>query len=70
MDRSLMVFENLFCTTLLSVPLQVTKNTKNLESNFSKEKINLLSHITLYLEDDDHKSVEFHGETMFYLSTN
>ena len=32
------------------------------------QKINkpLLSHITFYLEDDDHKSVDFNGETISF----
>ena len=36
------------------------------------KKINksVQSHITFYLEDDDHKSTEFNGETIIYMSTN
>ena len=32
------------------------------------EKINksVLSHITFYLEDDDHKQVDFHNETLTF----
>ena len=55
---------NLFCTVLLSLHHLVIKYIKNLESNFLK-KINksVLSHITFFLEDDDHKRLDFNGET-------
>ena len=34
--------------------------------NLSKEKTNLfLSHLTFYLEDDDHKTVDVNGKTIF-----
>ena len=34
------------------------------------KKINksLLSHITFSFEDDDHKSVDFHAETIYFIS--
>ena len=35
---------------------------------FKKVKKSVLSHITFYLEDDDHKSVDFYNETMSFLS--
>ena len=31
---------------------------------FKNNKISILSHIPFYLEDDDHKSVDFNGETI------
>ena len=33
---------------------------------FQKINKSTLSHITFYLEDDDHKSVDFNGETLFF----
>ena len=47
----------------LLVLLQVKKYTKNQESDFLKKK-SVLSHITFYLEDDDHQPVDFHNETI------
>ena len=43
------------------------KYTKNQESNFLK-KINksVLSHVNFYFEDDDHKHVDFNGETISF----
>ena len=33
---------------------------------FKKVKKPVLSHISFYLEDDDHKSVDFHSETVSF----
>ena len=62
----LMVFENLFNTLLLCLHHRDIKYTKNQESNFSKLNKSVLSHITFYLEDDDHKPVDFHNETLSF----
>ena len=35
---------------------------------FKKINKSVLSHITFCIENDDHKSVDFNNETMFYLS--
>ena len=43
------------------------KYLQNLESNFSKRKNkSVLSHITFYFQDDDHKPVDFHYETVWF----
>ena len=60
-----MVTENQFYTLLFFVHHQVRKYTKNLESFFSKSlKKPILSHILFYLQDDDHKDVDFNGNTI------
>ena len=63
-----MVFANLFYTHLASLHLRVTKYTNNLESNFLKRWVNkaFLSHTSFYLEDDDHITVDFNGETISF----
>ena len=33
---------------------------------FKKKNKSILSHVTFYLEDDDHKSVDFNGETISF----
>ena len=33
---------------------------------FNRINISVLSHITFYLEDDDHKPVDFNGETIIF----
>ena len=56
--------ENQFCTLLLSVLLRVIKYTKTRSKPFKRTYKSVLSHITFYLEDDDHKSVQFNGEAI------
>ena len=56
-----MVFENLYCTALHSIghPVIIYKQPRvKLLKKF------VLSHVTFYVEDDDHKAVNFNGETM------
>ena len=57
-------YEKLFCRVLLYLLHQVIEIMVNQESNFSKEYKFVLSHITFYLEDDDHRSVDFNGGTI------
>ena len=60
-------YTNLFCSVMLSINQQTVKNLKNLESNtFEKIKKSFLSHIRFYLEDDDHKPVDFNGKTISF----
>ena len=56
----------LYSFALSSPPGQ--KINKELKIKFFK-KINesVLSHITFYLEDDDHKAFEFNGETIIFI---
>ena len=62
-----MVPENQFCTLLLLVHLHVIKFIIQLKSYFLKQMNKaLLSHTTFYLEDDDHKVVDFNGETISF----
>ena len=42
---------------------QVVKKSKNLESNFEKINKSVLSHIRFYLEDNNHKPVDFDKES-------
>ena len=61
-----MVFENLFCIVLLwiisrSLDIQRIKN-----QTLKKINISVLSHSTFYLEDDDHKRVDFINETISF----
>ena len=56
--------ENQFYIHLLCLRHPDIKYTKDLESNFFKKSS--LSHITFYLEDDDHKSVDFIGGTISF----
>ena len=37
---------------------------------FKKINKSVLSHITFYFEDDDHKPVDFNNETIIFLSTH
>ena len=39
---------------------------KSIVKLFKKVNKSVLSHISFYLEDDDHKSVDFHNETIFF----
>ena len=57
----------LFCTVLLCLHHPDIKYTKNQESIFF-EKINksVLSRIKFYLEDDDHKPVDFNKEAITF----
>ena len=57
----LFVSNNQVWTLLLLVHPHVIKYIRNQESNLKKS---LLSHNTCYLGDDDHKSVDFDGETI------
>ena len=59
-----MVSEKLFFIDLVSANLQVKKNFEEPRMKLSK-KVNkpVLSHITFYLEDDDHKPVGFNNVT-------
>ena len=67
MDLLLVVFENQFYTLLVRLHHPGKKCTKNQESNFFKKKNkSVLSHITFYLEDDDHKPVDFKNETLSF----
>ena len=60
-----MVPENLFCTPLVLIHLQVKKFTKKPRIKlFKKINKSLLSHIIFYLEDEDHKPVDFNGGTI------
>ena len=62
-----MASDNHFYTVLLLVHLQDIKYTKNRESNFFlKKNKSVLSHITFYIEDDDHKPVDFHNEAISF----
>ena len=61
--------DNLICTVLLSINHPGIKYTKNQESiKFFKKKSNkpLLSNIRFYIEDDDHKPVDFNNETISF----
>ena len=62
-----MVSENQFFNLLLCLLLQVKKKYKEPRIKLFK-KINkpVLSHITFYLKDDDHKPVDFNGETISF----
>ena len=63
----LIVLDKVFYTLLLLIRHQDTKFKKNQELNFSKKlNISVLSHIKFYLEDDDHKPVDFNGETISF----
>ena len=63
MNQSLMVSENKCYTVLLCRRHPDKKYTKNLESKlFKKVNKSLLSYKTFYVEDDDHKPVDFNGE--------
>ena len=62
MVASLAVFENLFCVVLLSInhPVKLIKEPRiKLCKKLNKS---VLSHVTFYLEDDDHKAVSCSGE--------
>ena len=62
-----MVSENLFCIVSLLISHQVTKYTKNVGSDlFEKINKSVLSHIKLYLQDGDHKHVDFNEETISF----
>ena len=56
-----------FTLVLVSVHLQFKKYTKNREGSFLKKiKKPILSNILFYIEDDDHKPVDFNGETISF----
>ena len=60
----LMASENPYCTAFVSIHPQVVKYTKKPRIKlFKKINKSVLSHITFYLEDDDHKPVDFNDET-------
>ena len=61
-----MVYNGQFYTPLLLISHVVIKYTKNQESNFSKKNKTVPSHINFYFEDDDHKPVDFNGETISF----
>ena len=61
-----MISEDLLCIVLLLINLQLIKFIKNLELNFFWKDKSVLSHITFYLKDDDHKPFDFNGETIFF----
>ena len=50
----------------LSSPLVHKNYLQNPESNYLKRSKSVLSHIILYLEDDDYKLVDFNGETISF----
>ena len=58
-----MVFDNQFYTLLVCHRRPGMKYTSNREKKlFAKVNKSVLSHITFYLEDDDHKPVGFDNE--------
>ena len=65
-DLSLTVLENQFYTPLFPINQPVIQYTKKLESDFFKKR-SFLSHITFYIEDDDHKPVGLNGETISFI---
>ena len=66
-DLLLTVLENLFCTVLLCHLLQDVKQNKEPRVKlFKKVNKSVLSHITFYFEDDDHKPVDFNNETISF----
>ena len=66
MDLLWTVFVKQFCIDLVSLHHQVIKGTKNLERNFLKRNKSILSHIKYYLEDDDHRTVDFNNEMLSF----
>ena len=61
-----MVAENQFYTLLLLINRLVLNYTKNQEPHFLKKNERILSHFIFYFEDNDHKPVEFNGETISF----
>ena len=55
----------LFCFALSSPPGHKIYKEPRVKL-FKKIIKSVLSHITFYFEDDDHKPVDFHGETIWF----
>ena len=62
----LMVTENLFYTLALSSPSPHKSYKEPTIKFFKKINKSVLSHKTFYLEDDDHRAVDFNGETLSF----
>ena len=58
-----MVTDCFFCMSWFLINPQVIKGKKNQRLNFSKNDMSVLSHVTFYLEDDDHKPYDFNRKT-------
>ena len=58
-----MVSEPILYSSVLSSPQGYKKFKDPRVKLFKKINKSVLSHITFYVEDDDHKPVDFHNET-------
>ena len=59
--------ESIFYSFALSSPPGHKKYKEPRMKLFKKINKSVLSHITFYLEDDDHKPVDFNGETINFI---
>ena len=62
-----MVFKNQFYLVFYYKSLRIKKLYKKQRNKLCKSfYISVLSHIASYLEDDDHRAVDFNGETISF----